>query len=197
MQMPRRFDAQALGHGLARVATPFLTRQLFYGAAISCVVGLGLGLWLEPPRPRLTKPGSMQPLPINFQPQQQDQGAVVDVSPAPLPYEAPETRQEPGAPTDDADASPEVSPPAPTPSMGPPVRLEDADPADAPDGDPPAIRADPRWYEDQERERDRRSWLEDRYRGRPDDLDEPAPPRWAQGWDDDPARGPRDGDDQG
>ena len=64
MQMPRKFDAQALGHDLVRVATPFLTRQLFYGAAVACILGVGLGLWLEPPRPHLSKPGSMQPLPI-------------------------------------------------------------------------------------------------------------------------------------
>lgn len=27
----------------------WLTRQLFYGIAVSCVLGLGLGFWVKPP----------------------------------------------------------------------------------------------------------------------------------------------------
>ncbi len=30
--------------------TSLLTRKLFFGMAISCVVGIGLGAWLEPPK---------------------------------------------------------------------------------------------------------------------------------------------------
>jgi hypothetical protein len=33
---------------VAKAATRFLARPLFYGAVVSCVVGLGLGLWLRP-----------------------------------------------------------------------------------------------------------------------------------------------------
>jgi hypothetical protein len=36
--------------GLARAAKSLLTKQLFYGVAVSCAIGLGLGLWLQPPR---------------------------------------------------------------------------------------------------------------------------------------------------
>jgi hypothetical protein len=35
---------------LKKAVTPLLTRKLFYGAAISCAVGLGMGVWLEPPK---------------------------------------------------------------------------------------------------------------------------------------------------
>ena len=34
------------GPGLAEF---WLTRQLFYGIAVSCVLGLGLGFWAKPP----------------------------------------------------------------------------------------------------------------------------------------------------
>lgn len=36
--------------GLKKAITPLLTRKLFFGAAISCAVGLGLGVWLQPPK---------------------------------------------------------------------------------------------------------------------------------------------------
>lgn len=35
---------------LKTAVTPLLTRKLFYGAAVACAVGLGLGAWLEPPK---------------------------------------------------------------------------------------------------------------------------------------------------
>ena len=34
---------------LKTALTPLLTRKLFFGMAISCVIGIGLGAWLEPP----------------------------------------------------------------------------------------------------------------------------------------------------
>ena len=44
--MPKLFIPIALKTAF----TSLLTRRLFYGMAISCVVGIGLGAWLEPPK---------------------------------------------------------------------------------------------------------------------------------------------------
>jgi hypothetical protein len=48
MQISSTFNAQDLGDGVMRAAAPSLTRQLFYGAAISCAAGLAIGAWLQP-----------------------------------------------------------------------------------------------------------------------------------------------------
>ena len=40
----------ALPAALTTAVAPLLTKKLFYGAAIACAAGLGLGAWLEPPR---------------------------------------------------------------------------------------------------------------------------------------------------
>ena len=43
---------------LKTALTSLLTRRLFYGAAIACAVGLGLGAWLEPPKSQFATGGA-------------------------------------------------------------------------------------------------------------------------------------------
>jgi hypothetical protein len=54
----------AVGDGLARAANSLLTKQLFYGVAVSCAIGVGVGLWLQPPRLHLGRqPDAIVPAP--------------------------------------------------------------------------------------------------------------------------------------
>src|SRR5437868_525525 len=48
MQDILRRGALKVGDGLSRGLRPFLTQQLFYGAAVSCLMGLALGFWVKP-----------------------------------------------------------------------------------------------------------------------------------------------------
>lgn len=94
---------------------PLLTQKLFYGAAISCAVGLGLGVWLQPPKPHYGSTAT----PVVTLPQEQPNlwGDVAEASPAPSqPYaQAP------------ADQTAAVSPPADVQ----PVQLASSDGAQA------------------------------------------------------------------
>jgi hypothetical protein len=125
----RSFKAEAWWPVLARTLMPLLTKQLFYGAAISCVVGLGLGLWLEPPKAQTIEPGSMQP--VELQP---TQATAESEGPGFAAYPPPAPVAHPPAPAPVEEVAARFEPPpraAPVPvraDVGPPLRLEDAQP---------------------------------------------------------------------
>jgi hypothetical protein len=130
MQKTRLFNAQGLGAGIEGALSPFLTRQLFYGMAVSCVVGVGLGLWLEPPRPRMLEPGVMQP--VTVQDGSEASGSAAEESAAPVyALSGVESREA---------ASAEATPAALRTAMDPPDS-ERADGADDPQADSPADAA--------------------------------------------------------
>ena len=62
MQDNLRHGADAVGGGLSRALRPFLTQQLFYGAAVSCVLGLALGFWVKPPLVEAMPNDTVQPV---------------------------------------------------------------------------------------------------------------------------------------
>lgn len=156
---------------------PLLTRKLFYGAAISCAVGIGLGVWLQPPKPHY---GSATPIVSVPQEQPNIWGDTAEASPAPanaLPYEQAS-----------ADQTAAVSPPADVQ----PVQLAQADPAQvaasgdtrgadadsAPDGPTQAAYTPPPADRTQPRRRDGPGY-DARGRDNEDYLDNPPPPaRW-------------------
>jgi len=81
MQKALMFKAKDIGLTAARIVSPLTTsKPLYYGAAISCAAGLGLGLWLEPPRAHMVRPGSMTPFDIQLP---QDPAPVAALSVAP------------------------------------------------------------------------------------------------------------------
>ena len=116
---------------------PFLTRPLFYGAAIACALGLGLGAWLEPPAAGIAPTGLRAPAqllsaPPSAQPAANQAARVVYCPPEvrPSPAEAaealrPPARAEPPSATRD-DATPTE---APYPPDRPPQPPEVDDPA--------------------------------------------------------------------
>jgi hypothetical protein len=192
--MLRSFNAQAVGHGLARAAAPILTKQLFYGAAVSCAVGVGLGLWLEPPRPHLVESGVMQPVAMG-DPAPQPVQTTDEAPAAPLPYLASAPREAAQEPAAVPVAAVQEVPPQPAAQVipakaaGPPLRLEDAQPAGPYEAPPPERRPDPRWRQDEPRGRDWRAAPDDQYAPRGYDYDEPAP-RWSRDEPRDPAPDP-------
>ena len=62
MQDILRRGAGTVGRGLSQTLQPFLTQQLFYGAAVSCVIGLALGFWVKPPLVEAMPHDTMQPV---------------------------------------------------------------------------------------------------------------------------------------
>lgn len=77
-------DMSNLGPAVRRALAPLLTQRLFYGAAIACAVGLGLGAWLKPPPVKVTSGGDTPAvvLPIVADPTDQASTETVD-TPAP------------------------------------------------------------------------------------------------------------------
>ena len=170
MQNPSQFNAQALGDGVARALDLILTKQLFYGAAVSCAVGLGLGLWLEPTRPQMLPPDSMQPVAISApteDPSALDQAVSVapQVEATPAAYVSSPSPDPAPAETATAETSSPQFMPVTKAGAGPPLRLEDAQ-AEGP-------------YADTE------------------DFDHPPPDRLIQDWQRDPAPGQTAPDDGG
>lgn len=140
-------DMSSLGPAVRRALAPLLTQRLFYGAAISCAVGLALGAWLKPPHARTFSSGDealyIQPLTT------QTAEATDDQAPAP-----PEAASPDPAPTQVA----ALSPPAGDTEAQPRPAAQQADDAD--DGDdldntgegpapPPALRTPPAAWGDQ------------------------------------------------
>jgi hypothetical protein len=196
----------ALPAAVKTAVLPLLTRKLFYGAAISCVVGIGLGVWLQPPKPHY---GSATPVVIASQEQPNLWGDAAEASPAPanaLPYAQAST-----------DQTAAVSPPAQVqPADVQPVQLAQADPAQVaasgdtrsagadsgPDGATPAAYTPPPPDRTQPRRRDAPGY-DSTGRDNEDYLDDPPPARWdgppprgpGPGWDGPPPGGdPGDGD---
>ncbi len=130
MQNTRPFHLHALLAGMARAVTPLLTRQLFYGIAVSCALGLGVGAWLQPQISQ-ARQGAMQPVAILAPPAE-----AAEVSyPAPYTQTAQPVEQvaEVSPATDDAplDRSADTGPQTPPPiraQFGPPLHLEDPQP---------------------------------------------------------------------
>ncbi len=61
MQTTFPLKARTFGAGVAHALAPFATRQLFCGAGVACVLGLGLGAWMKPPSVEVTHE-PMQPV---------------------------------------------------------------------------------------------------------------------------------------
>jgi len=117
--------AQTVGLAAARTLAPLLTQQLFYGAAVSCAVGLGLGLWLEPPRAEVLQPGSMDSSMIQLPPNPTYPDSL---APTPMPafYSWTQPQTEPAVEAGErTDAVYE-----PVAQSEPPIQLAEADPAD-------------------------------------------------------------------
>ena len=183
--MFKLFDPDALKKAVA----PLLTRKLFFGAAISCAVGLGLGVWLEPPKVYYGSAVTPVALPQS-QPDAWGDG-VADAAPAPAaqPATDPDTEQ-----------TAAVSPPAPDPiqlAQADPRQVaasgdtsqasDDAAPAQAAYEGPPPYRAQDRnrdWTGYNAQDRDNDDYLD---AGPPPGGDGPPPRGW--GPPDDP-RGP-------
>jgi len=96
---------------LKKAIVPVLTRKVFYGAAISCAVGLGMGVWLQPPKMQYAAAATTVTLP-----QDSSNDWAQDASVSALP---------PGQPAADPDANQtaSVSPPA----GGQPIQVAEAD----------------------------------------------------------------------
>ena len=87
---------------VSRALGSLMTRKVGCGAAVALAVGLGLGAWLEPPKPQVGSQQMINP------PQEQPNLWGQDVSStSALPYNQPET-------TPDTSQSASVSPPAET-----------------------------------------------------------------------------------
>lgn len=188
-------NAQALARRIARALAPITTRKFFYyGAATSCAVGIGLGLWLEPPTPRVMKPGSMTPSMIDIPPSPALPDPIPTVPQAAsyawrLPQQIMQAVVEPAA--DRRPVETQTPQPQPQPQRqliaqsGPPIELGQPDTAWREREPPPRsleFRERPRW------DRDERAYDRD------DDADEEdlPPPRWERP----PPRWPsRDGGD--
>jgi hypothetical protein len=176
----------------ARRYSPWTLQKFFYyGAAIACSVGVGLGLWLEPPRANIVRAGSMSPDQVQLP-------EAPQVEPAPFvprmasyswyptsaypasayPASAPKLE----APADGAeDAQPQArtevqTQPQTQPHLiaqfpGPTIQLDDADPAARVHQMPPA-RYDYRDHRRQEEDLDDGEDVADE-----EDVP-PPPPRW-------------------
>jgi hypothetical protein len=172
---------------LKRAVAPLLTRKLFCGTAVSCAVGLGLGVWLEPPKVHYGSTATPVVLP---QPRSDAWGdGAANAAPAPAAQPATDP---------DAEQTAAVSPPA-----ADPVQLAQADPRQvAASGDTSQAPQDeavpaqaayqgppPYPYRAQQREGDRGGY-DVQGRDNDDYLDAGPPP----GWDGPPPRrwGPSD-----
>ena len=190
MEILRRFRARAMGSGLVRAATPILTKQLFYGAAVSCAVGLGLGVWLRPPLPHVLEPGVMQPVAADAL---ADQGTVVSAPPLRVasPPPQPDAAVSPAADTE-ARPAPRIIPArADVPPAAADARAADWRLGAAPDEQDAPPPADP--------PREHRRWQGDREDAYPDPRDGfeelPPPPPGAREPSSDPDLGPPDDGD--
>jgi hypothetical protein len=171
-----------------------LTRKLFYGAAVACAAGLGLGIWLQPPKFYY---GS--PTPVAAPPPEQPNPWLQDVGASPISPNQSVTDP-------NADQSAAVSPPA----VAQPIQVAQQTDASAPtddraqvvaSGDTSQAQPDPPgpassrvvWTQQQRRydsrpDQDRyqnRDWAaydsrpSGRDRDNEDYLDSPPPPRWS------------------
>jgi hypothetical protein len=148
---------------MVRAAGPFLTRQVFYGAAISCAVGLGIGLWLQPPRTHAQAPGAMR---------------RVAAAPraAPAPAAVPQALADAGG-ADEADVQARAGTAAGPDNAEPPIQFED---------DQPTGQWDDR-AQDQSGDEDASADDEDQQQAEArDDPEAPTPPHWRRRWESPP-----------
>lgn len=177
MQKAFVLKAQALGRRAARAAAPVATwKYFYYGAALSCALGVGVGLWLEPPRAHVMKPGSMTPFSIRLP----EEPPLPEPAPA-VPQAASNAWYLPQPTFQPAVESRVETEPLPqhhlTAEIGPPIQLQEADPGwRPPEWAPPQPQyryERPRWRDEEAVAADRDEDL--------DDEDLPPPPRWDRG----------------
>lgn len=184
----------AIPPALQKAVTPILTKKLFYGVAVSCAVGVGLGAWLEPPKahyggtttitlpqdpPNLwgAAPDSISALAYNPPDPSQYQTATVSPPAGVEPVKLAQADESQVAASGDTSRSEADAPQATPVTFATPRPMALPHPAASPQPAPPPAQAQrPQgrdWAAYDARDRYQRDFGEDE-----DVRDAPPPPRW-------------------